>query len=223
MQQGSCTSSAASTSARSAQAARPSTEFVREPRLSSRESLEAASSCSALLQQVGRHARSSTRSTTPLLRSLQAGRLQPRRGRPLRPGQRALLPLHLADSPLSRSDDPPPARPLCTGKKPHDDFDELVVLGDHCSERERRAEAAERELIKVKLLIYMATQHRRGDGRRHHRRRGLRPLRPGTRSRPKGWCTSRRCTDDYYRYDEASHTLRAPRPATSSAWATSCA
>ena len=32
-----------------------------------------------------------------------AGRLQPRGGRPLRPGQRLLLPLHVADSPLSRT------------------------------------------------------------------------------------------------------------------------
>ena len=35
---------------------------------------------------------------------------------------------------------------------------ELVVLGEHCSDRERRAEAAERELTKVKLLIYLATR-----------------------------------------------------------------
>ena len=51
------------------------------------------------------------------------------------------------------------------------------LLGDHCSDREQRAEKAERELIKVKLLIYLATQDRRADGRRHHRRRGFRPLR----------------------------------------------
>ena len=38
------------------------------------------------------------------------GRLQPRGGRPLRPGQRVLLPLHLADPPLSRPDDPSAAR-----------------------------------------------------------------------------------------------------------------
>lgn len=40
--------------------------------------------------------------------------------------------------------------------KPGATFDELASLGDHCSDRERRAEAAERELTKVKLLNYLA-------------------------------------------------------------------
>jgi ribonuclease R len=35
---------------------------------------------------------------------------------------------------------------------------ELIVLGDHCSKMERRAESAERELIKLKLLTYMSTR-----------------------------------------------------------------
>jgi ribonuclease R len=38
------------------------------------------------------------------------------------------------------------------------DREELVVLGDHCSKMERRAEAAERELIKVKLLQFLSDQ-----------------------------------------------------------------
>ena len=45
---------------------------------------------------------------------------------------------------------------LARGKRPADDFDELVLLGEHCSDREQRAEAAERELTKVKLLTYLA-------------------------------------------------------------------
>ena len=36
--------------------------------------------------------------------------------------------------------------------------DELAVLGDHCSKMERRAELAERELVKMKLLTYMSTR-----------------------------------------------------------------
>ncbi|HEX3315801.1 MAG TPA: ribonuclease R [Gemmataceae bacterium] len=36
------------------------------------------------------------------------------------------------------------------------DFNELVVLGQHCSKMERRAEVAERELVKHKLLVYMS-------------------------------------------------------------------
>ena len=42
------------------------------------------------------------------------------------------------------------------GKKPRESFDELVLLGEHCSERELRAQIAERELTKVKLLTYLS-------------------------------------------------------------------
>jgi ribonuclease R len=45
---------------------------------------------------------------------------------------------------------------LGRGKKPEQRMDDLLVLGDHCSEREQRAAEAERELNKVKLLHYMA-------------------------------------------------------------------
>ena len=41
------------------------------------------------------------------------------------------------------------------GKRPADDFDLLANLGEHCSDQEQRAERAERELIKLKLLGYM--------------------------------------------------------------------
>ena len=33
---------------------------------------------------------------------------------------------------------------------------ELTALGEHCSKMERRAEAAERELVKLKLLTYLS-------------------------------------------------------------------
>lgn len=36
-----------------------------------------------------------------------------------------------------------------------DDFDALTVLGLHCSDREKRAEAAERDLTKLKLIAYL--------------------------------------------------------------------
>jgi ribonuclease R len=41
------------------------------------------------------------------------------------------------------------------GKKPASQLDQLANLGDHCSQREQRAEAAERELIKLKLLHFL--------------------------------------------------------------------
>ena len=45
---------------------------------------------------------------------------------------------------------------LRRGKPPENDFDRLANLGDHCSHREQRAEQAERELIKLKLLNYLS-------------------------------------------------------------------
>ncbi len=38
------------------------------------------------------------------------------------------------------------------------DVQELVALGEHCSKMERRAETAERELVKLKILQYLATR-----------------------------------------------------------------
>src|SRR5262245_27768234 len=44
---------------------------------------------------------------------------------------------------------------LKTGRAGSDEV-ELTALGEHCSKTERRAEAAERELVKVRLLTYMS-------------------------------------------------------------------
>jgi len=46
---------------------------------------------------------------------------------------------------------------LETGKAGSDET-ELAALGAHCSKTERRADVAERELIKLKLLTYMSTR-----------------------------------------------------------------
>jgi ribonuclease R len=47
---------------------------------------------------------------------------------------------------------------VIAGKKPRNDFGELAIAGVHCSDHERRAEAAERELTKIKLLNYLSTR-----------------------------------------------------------------
>jgi ribonuclease R len=44
---------------------------------------------------------------------------------------------------------------LLIERRPADDFDQMALLGEHCSLREQRAEQAERELIKVKLLTFL--------------------------------------------------------------------
>jgi ribonuclease R len=47
---------------------------------------------------------------------------------------------------------------VLAGKRPKGDVDELTVLAEHCNRTERRAEAAERELIKVKLLTHLQSR-----------------------------------------------------------------
>ena len=42
------------------------------------------------------------------------------------------------------------------GKRPKEKADELVALAEHCTRTERRAEAAEQELIKIKLLTFLS-------------------------------------------------------------------
>ncbi len=44
---------------------------------------------------------------------------------------------------------------VLAGKKPKTDLEELTALGEHCTRTERRAETAERELIKIKLLTHL--------------------------------------------------------------------
>lgn len=43
-------------------------------------------------------------------------------------------------------------------KKALGDENELLLLGEHCSKRERRAELAERELVKIKVLEYLSSR-----------------------------------------------------------------
>ena len=47
---------------------------------------------------------------------------------------------------------------LLFGKKPRNDAKALFLLGEHCSQCERNAEEAERELTKLKLINYLATK-----------------------------------------------------------------
>ncbi len=100
---------------------------------------------------------------------------------------------------------------VLTHKKPRNDFGELAVLGEHCSDRERRAEAAERELTKVKLLNYLSS--RIGEeldavvtGVEEF---GL--FVQGSELPAEGLVHVSSLQDDYYRYDRASHTLSGNR------------
>ncbi len=91
------------------------------------------------------------------------------------------------------------------------DVAELTALGDHCSKMERRADIAERELIKVKLLTYLST------------RIGLEFEAVVTGVADYGFYAQAATlpveglvhistlTDDYYYFEEASHSLTGQR------------
>ncbi len=96
-------------------------------------------------------------------------------------------------------------------KPPRNNFDELVALGELCSTRERRAESAERELIKLKLLNYMSSRI----GRRMDvvvtgvERFGL--FVRGLELPAEGLIRLELLADDNYYYDRDSHTLSGHR------------
>ncbi len=95
--------------------------------------------------------------------------------------------------------------------KPRSDYDELVVLGRHCSDREQRAEAAERDLTKLKLLAYLS--ERIGEemeavvtGVESY---GI--FVQGIKLPAEGLVRVESLNDDYYRFDRATHTLAGHR------------
>ncbi|HEX3725321.1 MAG TPA: RNB domain-containing ribonuclease, partial [Pirellulales bacterium] len=100
---------------------------------------------------------------------------------------------------------------VMASKKPRNDFGELAVLGEHCSDCERRSEAAERELTKVKLLDYLSS------------RIGLKMeavitgveefglFVQGLELPAEGLVHVTSLDDDFYRFDRTSHTLSGYR------------
>lgn len=100
---------------------------------------------------------------------------------------------------------------LLGGKKPRNDFGELAVLGEHCSQRERRSEEAERELTRVKLLDYLSS--RVGETMEavvtSVAEYGL--FVQGVDLPAEGLVHVTSLADDFYRYDRRSHTLAGNR------------
>src|SRR5262249_56153696 len=91
------------------------------------------------------------------------------------------------------------------------DETELAALGEHCSKTERRAEMAERELIKLKLLSYLS--ERLGlelevviTGVADYGFFGQAEELP-----VEGLVHISTLTDDYYYYEEATHSLTGRR------------
>ncbi len=97
---------------------------------------------------------------------------------------------------------------LIAGRRPAtEDPTRLVALGEHCSQRERRAEAAERELTHLKLLGFLAD---------HIGEEldavvtGVEPyglFARGTELPAEGLIHISSLADDYYDFDRATHSL----------------
>ena len=100
---------------------------------------------------------------------------------------------------------------LFRGKRAGSDETELRALGEHCSKMERRAEIAERELVKLKLLTYMSE------------RIGMKTdavitgvadygfYAQAEKMPVEGLVHVSTLNDDYYSYDEATHSLTGSR------------
>ena len=91
------------------------------------------------------------------------------------------------------------------------DVTELTALGDHCSKMERRAETAERELVKLKILTYLS-------GRLGEQLDAVITgvadygfFAQAERFPAEGLVHISSLVDDYYWFDEPSHTLEGKR------------
>ncbi|MCG8448332.1 MAG: ribonuclease R [Pirellulales bacterium] len=97
------------------------------------------------------------------------------------------------------------------GKPPEQQMDALLTLGDHCSEREQRAAEAERELKKVKLLLFL-------NDKVGMKLEGIVTgvesfglFITGTKLPAEGFVHISALSDDYYKYDRAGHVIRGFR------------
>jgi len=99
---------------------------------------------------------------------------------------------------------------IAQGRRPPQDG--LVQLGGECSDLERRAEAAERELVKLKLLLFLS---KRIGEEMDAVVTGVEPFGlfvQGLAIPAEGLVPLDSLPDDIYRYDKASHTLAGRRP-----------
>jgi len=100
---------------------------------------------------------------------------------------------------------------LATGRKPEQRMETMLVLGDHCSDREQRAAEAERELNKVKLLNFLADKigmQLSGvvTGVESY---GL--FVTGSELPAEGFIPIGALVDDYYRFDRTGHVIHGMR------------
>jgi ribonuclease R len=100
---------------------------------------------------------------------------------------------------------------MIRGRKPRSHHDDLVVLGQHCSDREQRADAAERDLTRLKLLAYLSDQiglqmEALVTGVENF---GL--FVQGVELPAEGLIRTESLADDYYTFDRSTHSLTGRR------------
>jgi ribonuclease R len=100
---------------------------------------------------------------------------------------------------------------VVTGRKPANNYDELVVSGEHCSNRERRAEAAERQLVKLKLLDYMSRRIGEEMDAVISGVESFGLFAQGVQLPAEGLIRIDALMDDYYQFDRSTHTLAGRR------------
>ena len=107
--------------------------------------------------------------------------------------------------------DPPAAGRLIEKRKPRLHKAELVVLGQHCSDREQRAEAAERDLTRVKLLAYLSDHVGMQMDALVTGVENFGLFVAGIELPAEGLIRTERLADDFYTFDRATHSLTGRR------------
>lgn len=97
------------------------------------------------------------------------------------------------------------------GKQPKQHEGELFIVGENCSEREQRAEQAERELVKLKLLLYMSQRIGEEMDAVITGVESFGLFAQGTKLPAEGLIHVDSLVDDYYQFDRAAHTLSGRR------------
>jgi len=96
---------------------------------------------------------------------------------------------------------------ILAGRAPSQHLDELLVLGRHCSDRERRAESAERELVKLKLLAFFSQRIGQEMDAVVTGVESYGLFVQGVELPAEGLVHADSLLDDYYRFDRQTHTL----------------
>lgn len=93
------------------------------------------------------------------------------------------------------------------GRRPHQELAQLVAEGEHCSDREQRATAAERDLTKLKLLHYFADRVGEEMAGVITGVEDFGLFIQGVEMPAEGFVHISALQDDYYHFDRATHSL----------------